>query len=143
MKSPRLLAALAALLPTLASAGSVYNLWAGNSASVTALGTTYAATTSDATLSYNRGTSFAFAYGRAMTSAGLYEFQLVSVSLSSPGYRLDGYWNVSRDGTLLCGQCYGSADGLSSGAGKPFTITVDGSNYKLTATINGHHDIYF
>jgi hypothetical protein len=143
MTSPRLFPVLATLLPALASATPVYNLWAGTPATVTALGTAYSATEAKASSSRNVGTPFAFAYARARTSAGTYEFQLVSPpSTAFPMYQLGGNWNVSRDGVLLCSQCLGYAMGYTSAPGKPFTISVDNGNYQLTTTITGFNDFY-
>jgi hypothetical protein len=136
MTSLRLLPVLAALLPTLASAASVNSTWAGTPATLTALGATYSATSAKAASSYTVGTPYAFAYARAVTSAGTYEFQFVSVSpATSPSYQLSGYWNVSRNGVLLCSNCLGFATGYTSAPPKPFTISVDNGNYKLTTTI--------
>ncbi|ATB27630.1 hypothetical protein [Melittangium boletus] len=142
MMSRRLVPVLAVLLPTLASAASVYNTWAGTPASLTTLGTVTSASDAKASSSWTFGTSYAFAYARARSSAGLYEFQLVSVSPATAGGQLNGYWNVSRDGVLLCSQCQGSATGYTSAPGKPFTISVDNGNYKLTATITAFNDFF-
>jgi hypothetical protein len=143
MKSYRLLVALSALIPTLASAGPVYNIWANKPGYLTTLGTTQLAVSSESSASFNTSTAFAFVYARARTGAGdTYEFQLVSVTSTVPGDRVDGYWNVTRNGVAVCSQCTGYVYGLSSGAGKPLNISVDGGNYQVKPIITSRNDIY-
>lgn len=143
MKPTRLLVVLPALLPTLALANPVRDLRATNPGNITALGTSQTAASSSAVFSFNSNTPYAFGYGRARTSAGVtYEFQLVSLTASTLGERIDGYWNVTRDGVAVCTQCLGYAYGLSSGEGKPLFIYVDGGNYQMSAGITSRYDVY-
>lgn len=140
MKSFRLLVALSALVPAVASA-SIYNIWANKPGTLITLGTTQTPTSVDASVSWNTNTRFAFAYARAKTSAGeTYEFQLVSMTSSVYTDRLDGTWNVSRNGVVVCSQCAGSIDGLTSGAGKPLFISVDGGNYQVRPIMTNRYD---
>ncbi|MBM7115103.1 hypothetical protein [Archangium primigenium] len=143
MSSRRLLPVLAALLmPSLAPAASVYNTWAGTPASLSALGKAQSVSEAKASSSWTVNTAYGFGYARARTASGLYEFQLVSVSPASSAGRLNGFWNVSRDGVLLCGQCQGWSSGYTSAPGKPFTINVDNGNYQLTTTITAFNDVF-
>jgi hypothetical protein len=143
MKSYRLLVALSALIPTVASAGPVYNIWANKPGYLTTLGTTQLAVSGASSASFNTDTAFAFVYAKAKTSAGdTYEFQLVSVTSTAPGDRVDGHWNVSRNGVAVCSACTGYVQGLSSGAGKPLNIFVDGGNYQVNPIITSRNDIY-
>jgi len=143
MKSYRLLVALSALIPTVASAGPVYNIWANKPGYLTTLGTTQLAVSGSGSASFNTDTAFAFVYARAKTGAGdTYEFQLVSVTNTVPTDRVDGYWNVLRNGVAVCSACTGYVYGLSSGAGKPLNIVVDGGNYQVNPIITSRNDIY-
>jgi len=143
MKSYRLLVALSALIPTVASAGPVYNIWANKPGYLTTLGTTQLAVSNESSASFNTSTAFAFVYARARTGAGdTYEFQLLAVTSTAPGDRIDGDWNVSRNGVVICGKCTGYVQGLSSGAGKPLNIVVDGGNYQVNPVITSRNDIY-
>jgi hypothetical protein len=142
MKSFRLLVALSALVPAVASA-SIYNIWANKPGTLITLGTTQTPTSVDASVSWNTNTSFAFAYARARTSAGeTYEFQLVSVTTipSMTTDWLEGTWNVSRNGVVVCSQCAGRLDGLSSAAGKPLFISVDGGNYQVRPIMTNRYN---
>lgn len=142
MKSLRLLAALSALVPAVASA-SVYNIWATKPGTLTTLGTTQTPAAVDASVSWNTSTSFAFVYARARTSADVtYEFQLVSMTSSLYTDQINGTWNVTRNGVVVCSQCAGSIDGLSSGVGKPFNISVDGGNYQVSPIMTNRYNIY-
>ncbi|WP_375768705.1 hypothetical protein NR798_44680 [Archangium gephyra] len=142
MKSLRLLVALSALVPAVASANPVYSSWANQPGSLTTLGTTQTPASVDTAVSWNVSTSFAFAFARAKTSAGeTYEFQLVSATPISQMDRIDGTWNVTRNGVVLCSQCTGFVSGLSSWLGKPLTISVDGGNYAMSAIITNRYDI--
>ncbi|HEX8441396.1 hypothetical protein [Archangium sp.] len=143
MKSLRLLVALSALVPAVASAASVYNIWANKPGTLTTLGATQIPTSVDTSVSWNTNTQFAFAFARAKTSAGeTYEFQLVSVTSVLPTDRVYGTWNVTRNGIALCSQCAGYVAGLSSGAGKPLTISVDGGNYQVSPIMTSRYDIW-
>lgn len=146
MKSLRLLA-LAAVLPALAWAASiypVYNIWASKPGNLTVLGTTQLATATDCSASINTKTGIGFAYARATTSAGdTYEFQLTSVTSTPPvSDPLSGYWNVTRNGVAVCTQCAGTIFGMTSGAGKPLSISVDGGNYQVAPIITNRYDFY-
>jgi hypothetical protein len=143
MKSLRLLVALFALVPAVASANPIYNIWANKPVSLTTLGTVQTPASVDVSVSWNTNNQFSFAYGRARTSAGdTYEFQLVSVITVMGGSRIDGTWNVSLNGVAICSQCVGYVSGLGSWIGKPLTFSVDGGNYHMVATMTNRYDIY-
>lgn len=142
MKSLRTLIALSALVPAIASASPVYSSWANQPGSLTTLGSTQTPASANIAVSWNINTTFAFAYARAKTSAGdTYEFQLVSAAPISQMDRVDGTWNVSRNGVAVCSQCTGFVSGLSSWIGKPLTVSVDGGNYAMSAIIANRYDI--
>lgn len=120
----------------------MYNSTAGSPATLTVLGSSSSPTETRLVSSTNVGTPFGFISARARTGTNTYEFQFVSYepALNSGG-QIGAYWNVSRDGVLVCTQCPGFFSGNSRGAGKPFTISVDNGNYKVVATLTAYTQI--
>jgi hypothetical protein len=72
--------------------------------------------------------------GFAITDAGepcgehLYEFTL-NESTATTSSTITGYWDISRDGTLLCAGCTGQATGLNQAVTNSYSLAIDDPLY--------------
>ncbi len=57
-----------------------------------------------------------------------YEFTL-SESTATTSSTITGYWDVSRDGTLLCGGCAGQATGMNQAVTNSYSLVIDDPIY--------------
>lgn len=142
MKTPHLLVALSALVPAVALANPVHNIWATQPGYVSEPAANYAATSASCSFSWTEATGYAFINARATAPTGdSYEFQLVSVTGSPSAYEVDGLWNISKNGVPLCTGCSGQAYGLTGSIGSMFKIYAGpNSSYHLSAIITSRYD---
>jgi hypothetical protein len=139
MKTSHLLAALSALIPTVAFSSPMHNVWANRAFSVSEPGGGYYTSASaDCALSWTEGTGYAVAIMRIKTTTGdFFEFQLASV-ISSTNYEINGLWNVTKNGVPVCTNCAAQAYGLTGPVGHGFKF--NGSGYSTGATISNRYD---
>lgn len=71
-----------------------------------------------------RGVSKAYAYSIPCSTDHFYEFSLHK-SVGTDGDTIKGYWDIYRDGTLVCSTCPGNAYGLSQSVGNYYKLVVD------------------
>lgn len=74
-----------------------------------------------------RGVSKAYGFSLACTDH-FYEFSLNN-SVGTDSDTIKGYWDVIRDGTLMCSACPGNAYGLSAGVGNYYKLVIDDPLY--------------
>ncbi len=86
-------------------------------------GTLYTPTSGDSASSWQETTPQGFSHAVGVTSNGLYEFRLITVSANDSD-SLTGLWDIYRNGTLACNHCVGKAYGLSGPIGGYFKIYV-------------------
>jgi hypothetical protein len=86
-----------------------------------------------ASIAHFRGVSKAYAYSSVCNTSHFYEFTLYK-PISTSTDDIVGYWNVYRDGSLVCNACKGSAYGLSQAAGgvNYYKVYVDDPFYPGT-----------
>ena len=72
--------------------------------------------------------------GAAITDAGepcgshFYEFTL-NESTATTSSTITGYWDISRDGTLLCAGCSGQVSGLNQAVTNSYSLVIDDPFY--------------
>jgi hypothetical protein len=60
--------------------------------------------------------------------AHFYEFTLIQSSTTTQ-YTLIGYWDIYRDGTLVCSSCAGHASGMNQSVTNYYKIVIDDPVY--------------
>jgi hypothetical protein len=138
MKTPYLLAALSALIPSVAFSGTVHNVWANGQGGVSEPGANYTAATTDCSFVWNESTTSAFAIARVKTTLGdVFEFQLAYVTSNTTAYEINGLWHVTKNGVQVCTNCAGKAYGLTGQIGNGFKFS--GSGYGMHAGITNRY----
>jgi len=114
MKPTHLLTALSVLCPALAWSNPTHNVVSTRGLYVNEPGgVTQNVTSANMTFVWTEGTSSAFSYAQATVSTGeSYEFQLVSVTALTTATQIQGLWNISKNGALLCSSCAGQVYGF-------------------------------
>jgi hypothetical protein len=138
MKNHRLLSALCVLFPALAWSNPVHSVWSNSPMFVAdPVGGFQTATKANCAFSWTEGTGYAFANATATSSTGdVFEFQFLAPTASAANGAIVGNWNVTKNGVLVCGNCSGSAYGLSGGVGTGFKIYVSGESYHLSGYVS-------
>lgn len=72
---------------------------------------------------WQESTPQAFSHALGSAFGNLYEFRLIKVA-SSDASKIEGSWNVYRNGVVVCGGCIGRAYGLNGAVGDYFKIYV-------------------
>ncbi|HEX8539905.1 MAG TPA: hypothetical protein VF664_20760 [Cystobacter sp.] len=114
MKAPHLLTALSVLCPALAWSNPTHNVISNRGLYVSEPGAaSQNITSADMTFVWTEGTTNAFGLAKAWVATGdAYEFQLVSVTAPTKDSEIQGLWNISKNGTLLCSSCSGKVYGF-------------------------------
>ncbi|RKH04606.1 hypothetical protein D7V97_25135 [Corallococcus sp. CA053C] len=78
-------------------------------------GVTSPATGVDMTITWNESPVFASASFKGIANGNSYDFELVGSSVSSvTSSSINGLWNITRNGALICAGCSGMAYGLDA-----------------------------
>src|SRR5690349_1739367 len=104
MKAPQLLTALTVLCPALAWSAPTHNVMSNQGLYVSEPGAaSQNISSADMTFVWTEGTTNAFGLAKAWVATGdAYEFQLASVTAPTTATSIQGLWNISKNGTLLC-----------------------------------------
>jgi hypothetical protein len=68
-----------------------------------------------------------------------YEFSLNN-SVGTDGDTIKGYWDVYRDGVLMCSSCPGNAYGLGAAVGNYYKLIIDDPSYATDWAYVGYID---
>ncbi|MFY0580693.1 hypothetical protein ACN28S_46350 [Cystobacter fuscus] len=114
MKAPQLLTALTVLCPALAWSAPTHNVMSNQGLYVSEPGAaSQNISSADMTFVWTEGTTNAFGLAKAWVATGdAYEFQLASVTAPTTATSIQGLWNISKNGTLLCASCAGQVYGF-------------------------------
>lgn len=82
-------------------------------------------------IAHFRGVSKAYAYSPICNTDHFYEFTLIK-NAGTSNDQIDGYWDVLRDGSLMCSACKGKAYNLSAAVGNYYKVYVDDPLYPGT-----------
>ncbi len=80
------------------------------------------------TINWKENTLLGFFNAKAEVGKTTYQFQLVSIS-NSDEREIEGFWDIWRNGTLVCSGCVGKAYGLDGDIG----------NYSISRLNKRHH----
>ncbi|ATB42866.1 hypothetical protein CYFUS_008345 [Cystobacter fuscus] len=138
MKPTHLLTALSVLCPALAWSSPTHNVMSNRGLYVSEPGAaSQNITSADMTFVWTEGTTNAFGLAKAWVATGdAYEFQLASVTAPTTATSIQGLWNISKNGTLLCASCAGQVYGFS-GSFKFYTVD---SGYHFSGFITSRYD---
>ncbi|NVJ21285.1 MULTISPECIES: hypothetical protein [Myxococcus] len=134
------------MVPGLVAAASqgVHSIWSTKGGAAVIKGTLFAPVLNSSVVSWKEGAGPAFANARITADASgiatVLELHLVALQGLPTNDVVQGLWNVTLDGVLVCAACPGYAKGLSHPVGSPYNIDVDNSFYRLDGIITSRFD---
>ncbi|QSQ26426.1 hypothetical protein JY651_16495 [Pyxidicoccus parkwayensis] len=139
-----LLAAVAVPGLVLASGLPVHSIWSTKGGAVVIQGTLFAPVLNSSAVSWQEGPGPAFANAKVTVNTTgtpmILELNLVSVNGTPTNDLVQGLWDVTFNGTLVCAACQGYAKGLSHPVGSNYNIDVSNSFYRLDGIITSRFD---
>lgn len=128
----------------LATGQPVHSIWSTKGGAAVIKGTVFAPILNDSVVSWQEGSGPAFANARVTVNthgtAIVLELNLVTVQGTPTDDLVEGLWDVTLDGTLVCSACQGFAKGLSNPVGSDYNIDVSNSFYRLDGIITSRFD---
>jgi hypothetical protein len=128
----------------LASGQPVHSLWSTKGGAVVIQGTLFAPVLNDSVVSWQEGSGPAFANAKVTVNTNgtaiVLELNLVTLQGAPTDDLVQGLWDVTLDGTLVCSACQGFAKGLNNPVGSPYNIDVSNSFYRLDGIITSRFD---
>lgn len=123
----------------------VHSIWSTKGGAVVIQGTVFAPVLNDSVVSWQEG-SGGPAFANAKVTVNLtgtptvLELNLVTPQGVPTNDVVQGLWDVTLNGALVCSACQGFAKGLSNPVGSPYNIAVSNSFYRLDGIITSRFD---
>ncbi|MFY2558322.1 hypothetical protein ACN469_11880 [Corallococcus terminator] len=122
----------------------VHSIWSKKGSEALIRGVLFAPVLNSSVVSWQEGSGPAFANARIEVNTNgtaiVLELELVTLQGSPTDDYLEGLWDVTLDGVLVCSACQGYAKGLRHPVGQTYSIDVDNSFYRLDGIITSRFD---